>query len=169
MAKMMFQLTRVYGNVSATFGLESDDVHGANLTILQGELIQQVNLMFDLFERDELPKQMASAVWGTDKVSKNASASASASVNAKSYPLDKIVLTREGVAIKLRVFGGSWAKFGVPLYPENISSLPESLMKDLERNGVLVFSEGNAEYTCELKDDGKPKKVIGFKFTEPPF
>lgn len=71
------------------------------------------------------------------------------------FVIDSIEFAIERGEPKVRILGGKWAKFGVPVYSEMLSALPINTRDYAELNDFLVGKTAIAQLF-----GGKPKRII---------
>ena len=61
----------------------------------------------------------------------------------------------------LNVKGGKWMKYGAPAWPENVNLDVE--WKEWNPEQIYNLPDGYSEALVQMKEDGKPDKVISFR------
>ena len=61
----------------------------------------------------------------------------------------------------LNVKGGKWMKYGCPAWPENVNL--DVAWQDWDATQVYNLPDGFSQAVVQLKEDGKPDRVISFR------
>lgn len=100
---------------------------------------------------------------GVTVTRKNAPASGQANSNGNynktvTFQADEIVVAHDGKRLTVKVMGGAFKRFGVPLYPEHAE--PFGLKFDELKPGTIEWKH---KVIAEVDNNGKPRRVINLK------
>lgn len=148
MSKVIVQITKHYGAVSVTFGLEKDCEisKGSDFFENRAKLQALVEHEFREYEANSLPKQRPG------QPAPLLSGESSAFVE---IVLDKISIKIENGKRMFSAHGGKYSKFGVPVYPEAMKQFGF----DVEQFPIEGMTFENARMNVEMSGD-KPKRVV---------
>lgn len=148
MSKVIVQITKHYGAVSVTFGLEKDCEisKGSDFFDNRAKLQALVEHEFREYEANSLPKQRPG------QPAPLLSGESSATVE---IALDKISIKIENGKRMFSAHGGRWSKFGVPIYPEAMKAFGF----EVETFPIEGMAFEGATMKVEMQGD-KPKRVV---------
>ena len=139
----LVQITKRYGAIDITLGTQTE----AGDTRSHIEIVNELEQQFGQLERDYL---------------RTASPATASSALTETIPFEKITVQMWKGKPNIRFHGGRWTQYGVAAYPEVTKSLPEDYHQ-------LGEHDVKGMMTIELKEDGKPKKVLSFTHDTIPF
>lgn len=148
MSKVIVQITKHYGAVSVTYGLEKEcEINkGSDFFENRAKLQALVEHEFKEYEANGLPKQRPAAppppLLGES----------SATVE---IALDKISIKIDNGKRMFSAHGGRWSKFGVPIYPEAMKAFGF----EVETFPIEGMTFEGATMKVEMQGD-KPKRVV---------